>query len=198
MIKTLTIILLVFFHQMIWTNLLIMLLWFPKKKRKISLHYSKNWQLWKRRNTLVEYTRYRAKTRHFSLWSFGLDGLKHFIIQDDQDIIEKVLFGTEKMTKTDSKIPLFNIRFNFNNYKNLTMDELDAFSETAANFFRFVWVFSNKLKLPNFANIWMVKIEFKTLTLWPAVPSNFTFTTIYLTQMKTAKYKTKLNLTKTQ
>ena len=52
--------------------------------------------------------------------SFGLDGLKHFIMQDDQDIIEKVLFGTEKMTKTDSKIPLLNIRFNFNNYDNLT------------------------------------------------------------------------------
>ena len=36
--------------------------------------------------------------------SFGQDGLKHFIIQDDRDIIEKVLFGTEEMTRTDRKI----------------------------------------------------------------------------------------------
>ena len=36
--------------------------------------------------------------------SFGLDNLKHFIIQDCQNIIEKILFRTEKMTRTDSKI----------------------------------------------------------------------------------------------
>ena len=85
--------------------------------------------------------------------SFGLDGLKHFIMQGDQSIIEKVLFGTEKMTRTDSKITLFNIRFNLNNYKNLSVDELDALSDTAINFFRFVQAFGNKLKLHNFVNI---------------------------------------------
>ena len=31
--------------------------------------------------------------------SFGLDGLKHFIVQDNQKIVEKILFGTEKMTR---------------------------------------------------------------------------------------------------
>ena len=28
--------------------------------------------------------------------SFGIDGLKHFIKQDDRKIIDKILFGTEK------------------------------------------------------------------------------------------------------
>ena len=69
--------------------------------------------------------------------SFGLDGLKHFIIQDDRNIIEKVLFGTEKMTSSNSKITLFNIPFNLNNYKNLHVDELDALGDTATNFFCF-------------------------------------------------------------
>ena len=36
------------------------------------------------------------KTDIFFFDSFGLEGLKHFIIQDNQRIIEKILFGTEK------------------------------------------------------------------------------------------------------
>ena len=52
------------------------------------------------------------KTDIFFFDSFGLDGLKHFIIQDHRNVIEKVLFRTEKMTRTDNKITVFNIRFN--------------------------------------------------------------------------------------
>ena len=75
-----------------------------------------------------------SQNRTFSL-SFGLDGLKHFIIQDDRNVIAKILFGMEKMTRTDNKITLFNITFDLNAYKNLSVDELDAWSNTASNFF---------------------------------------------------------------
>ena len=54
------------------------------------------------------------KTGIFFFDSFGLDGLKQFIIQDDKKVIEKILFGTEKMTRTDNKITLVNIRLNLN------------------------------------------------------------------------------------
>ena len=71
--------------------------------------------------------------------SFGLDGLKAFIIQDDKKVIEKVLFGTEQMTKTDNKITLINIRFNLNACKNLSRKkELHALRDTASNFFHFI------------------------------------------------------------
>ena len=43
------------------------------------------------------------KTDIFFFDSFGLDGLKHFIEQDDRKIVEKVLYGTEKITRTDKK-----------------------------------------------------------------------------------------------
>ena len=36
------------------------------------------------------------RTDIFLFDSFGLDGLKHFIIQDDQRTIKKILFETEK------------------------------------------------------------------------------------------------------
>ena len=56
-------------------------------------------------------------------------------MQDDQKIVEKVLFGTEKMTRTDNKITLCRIQFNLNACKNLSKVELDSLSDTATNFF---------------------------------------------------------------
>ena len=89
--------------------------------------------------------------------SFGLDGLKYFIVQEDKKIIEKVLFGTEKMTRSDNKITLCKIKFNLNACKKLSKTELDSLSDTAANFFHFIQAFGNKLKLRNFVNIWTVE-----------------------------------------
>ena len=95
--------------------------------------------------------------------SFGADGLMHFIVQDDRKIVEKILFGTEKMTRTDNKITLCKIQFNLNACKNLSKDELDALSDTAANFFHFIPAFGNKLKLRNFVNISMVEDRLQDL-----------------------------------
>ena len=75
------------------------------------------------------------KTDIFFFDSFGLDGLRHFIIQDDKKVIEKILFKYKKMTRTDNKIKLVNIRFNLNACKKLSKRELDALSNTATNFF---------------------------------------------------------------
>ena len=85
--------------------------------------------------------------------SFGLDGLKHFIVQEDKKVIAKVLFGTEKMTRSDNKITLCKIKFNLNACKKLSKTELDSLSDTAANFFHFIQAFGNKFKLRNFVNI---------------------------------------------
>ena len=43
------------------------------------------------------------------------------------------------------------------------MDELDALSDTATGFFRFILAFGNKLKLRNFVNIWMVEYRIQNL-----------------------------------
>ena len=41
--------------------------------------------------------------------SFGFDGLKNFIILGNKKGIEKILFATEQMKKTDNKIILVNV-----------------------------------------------------------------------------------------
>lgn len=45
---------------------------------------------------------------------FDVDGLKSFIIQDNENVIEKILFGTEQLTKTDNKTTLVNAKFLLN------------------------------------------------------------------------------------
>ena len=88
---------------------------------------------------------------------FCLDGKKHFIIQDDKKIIEKILFDIERMTSTGNKTALVNIRFNLNTCKNLSKKELDALSGAATNFFYSIQAFGNKVILHEFVNIWMAE-----------------------------------------
>ena len=108
-----------------------------------------------RGNSLLEHTWY---------WTYGLDGLIHFIIQDDKKVSEKILFGSEQMTRTEKKITLVNIKFNLNACKNLSKKELDALSDTATNFFHFIQAFANRLKLRDFVNIWMVEDRVQDLS----------------------------------
>ena len=44
-----------------------------------------------------------------------------------------------------------------------SVEELDALSDTASNFFHFIQAFGNKLKLHNFVNIWMVEHRIQNL-----------------------------------
>ena len=84
------------------------------------------------------------KTDIFFFDSFGLDGLKHLIVQDHKPIVEQILLGVEKMTRTDNKITLCKIRFNLGACKTLSKDEIVSLSDTARNFFRFVQAFGIK------------------------------------------------------
>ena len=76
--------------------------------------------------------------------SFGVDGVKTFIIRDDKKVVQKILFGKEQSIRTDNKITLVNIKFNLNACKNLSKKELDNLSDTARDFFYFVQSLENK------------------------------------------------------
>ena len=51
---------------------------------------------------------------------YGIEGLKHFIIQDDRAIVDKILIGIEKMDRTDDEIMLCKVKFNLSACKKLT------------------------------------------------------------------------------
>ena len=81
--------------------------------------------------------------------SFGLDSLKHFIIQDDKKIADKTLIGIEQTNKTDLKKTLCKIKFNLGACKQLSKEEIDSLSDTVRDFLfcSSVW---NKAKTKKF------------------------------------------------
>ena len=50
--------------------------------------------------------------------SFGFEGFKEFVTQDDQKIIKTIFYGVEKFDKKENKITLGTIRFSIPEYKN--------------------------------------------------------------------------------
>ena len=104
-----------------------------------------------------------TRTDIFFFDSYELDGLKHFIIQDDKNIVDKILIGIEKMDRTDDKITLCKIKFNLGACKHLTEDQINSLSDTARNFFYFIQAFGIKLKLRSFVNICMVQDRLQDL-----------------------------------
>ena len=95
--------------------------------------------------------------------SFGIEGLKHFIIQVDKKTVEKILLGIEKMDRWDKKITLCKIKFNMGAYKQLSQEEIESLSETARNSFYFINAFGIKLKLRSFVNGWRVEDRIQDL-----------------------------------
>ena len=104
------------------------------------------------------------RTDIFFFDSYGIEGLKHFLIQDDREIVDRILIGIEKMDRTDNKITLRKIKFNLGACKQLSEDEILSLSDTSRNFFYFIQAFGTKLKqLRSFVNIWMLEDRLQDL-----------------------------------
>ena len=74
-------------------------------------------------------------------YSFRIDGMKHFIVQDDKKSVGKVLKGIELANRKDNKM-----KFSVNGYQNLTAKEIDKLPETAQDFFQLIYCFRKKKK----------------------------------------------------
>ena len=106
------------------------------------------------------------KTDLFFFDSFGIEGLKNLIKQDNKKIIDKIPNGIEKMTRTDKKltlVTLVNITFSMDVYKNLNKNELNSLRDTALDLFDFVQSFRSKLKIRGFVNLWLVEDQIQDL-----------------------------------
>ena len=59
------------------------------------------------------------KKEIFLFDSFGFEGFKEFVIDNDRNILNKVLYGIEKFQKKDNKITLITLTFSMNEYKKI-------------------------------------------------------------------------------
>ena len=51
--------------------------------------------------------------------SFGFEGFKKFIIDNDKNVLNKILFGIKKFQKKDQKINLVSIKFSMKEYEKI-------------------------------------------------------------------------------
>ena len=55
----------------------------------------------------------------FLFYSFGFEGFKEFVIDNDRNILNKILFEIEKFQKKDNKITLITLKFSMNEYEKI-------------------------------------------------------------------------------
>ena len=79
--------------------------------------------------------------------SFGFTGFKQFIVDNDKNIIDKMLFNLEKFNKKDTKINLVSLTFSIKFYKKKEKS-LHNLTYTAKGFFHVLSEFG-KLKKKN-------------------------------------------------
>ena len=77
--------------------------------------------------------------------SFGFTGFKQFIVDNDLDIIDKMLFNLQKFNKKDSKIKLVSLTFSIGSYQKTKGKSLNNLTNTAKDFFHLLSEFG-KLK----------------------------------------------------
>ena len=51
--------------------------------------------------------------------SFGFEGFKKFVIDNDRNVLNKILFGIEKFQKKDQKITLISLKFSMKEYEKI-------------------------------------------------------------------------------
>ena len=69
--------------------------------------------------------------------SFGLEGFKFFIVDNDESIIDELPFDFRKckVSVTNQKITLCTIKFSTNTWEKLAHNEREQLTEVAQNFF---------------------------------------------------------------
>ena len=59
------------------------------------------------------------KKEIFLFHSFGFQGFKEFLLQDDKKILNKILYGIKKLEKKDNKVTVITLTFSMNECENI-------------------------------------------------------------------------------
>ena len=95
--------------------------------------------------------------RDFLLFdSFGIKGLKSFIVQDDQKIVTKILKGVENLKEDKEQINLVNVNFVKNSFMKLSKGEKATLPETCLDFLHFFESFAEYEK-QNIIHLWLLE-----------------------------------------
>ena len=95
--------------------------------------------------------------------SFGVLGLKNFIVQDDEKIVKKVLKGVQNIAPDKTELNLVNMNFSANSYDKLLDQDKSSLSETANDLFHFIESFARYEK-ENVISMWVLEDPIQEIT----------------------------------
>ena len=94
----------------------------------------------------------QPKNEFFLFDSFGIEGLKNFIIQDDRKIIDKIMTGIENIETADNKLTLVKLEFSIKAFNKFSNEEIKRLRETA-----FIKSFGKLNNLQNCVELWLLE-----------------------------------------
>ena len=103
------------------------------------------------------------KKNLFSFDSFGIEGFKLFIVDNDQDIINELLYNYQKFeSKSSQKLKLCTMKFCVETWQKMSQKTKDQLTDTAQNFFHLLEQFA-KLKKTHCMNILILENQIQDL-----------------------------------
>ena len=103
------------------------------------------------------------KNNLFLFGSFGIEGFKLFIVNNDQDIINELLYNFKKFeNKSSQKLQLCTMKFCVETWQKISQKTKDQLTDTAQNFFHLLEQFA-KLKKTHCMNILILKNQIQDL-----------------------------------
>ena len=104
-----------------------------------------------------------GKKDFFLFDSFGVKGLKNFILLDDEPIVKKILKGVENIAQDKSEINLVNVNVSANSYLKFSDGEKSSISETANDLFHFIEAFT-KFEGQSLVHLWLLEDPIQDIT----------------------------------
>ena len=113
----------------------------------------------------MEFYGYLPKKKLMLFDSLGLDGFKFLIVDNNEKIIDELLFNFKKskISLTDQTLTLCEMKFSVDSWENMIHTKKEQLTETARNFFHLLQQFA-KLKKTNDMSILILEQPVQNLT----------------------------------
>ena len=95
--------------------------------------------------------------------SFGIKGLKNFIVKADEKIVAKVLEGVKNLKEDKEKINLVNVNFVKNSYSKVSEGEKAALLKTCTDFLHFLESFAD-YENQSLIHLWLLEDPIQDIT----------------------------------
>ena len=135
------------------------------------------------------------KKEIFLFDSFGFEGFKEFVLSDDKNILNKILYGLEKFKKKDSKITIISLKFSMREYEKIKNGH--RLTPRAQDLLHLMYEFGRLHKIKNEIKVFAVDDQLQELDSHTCGIFQFYFYTNLFTPLEGSKIINDKKLSKT-